>query len=172
MIPPGLIVFAVVAILIGGEGIAIKHYHGEWQSEVRAHQADLDKAQALADQQKAHNAEMDAARIQLTTAKEAEHAKEDAARNAAAATELARLRNSAKAMASSGLSAATFAPKICADPADNDRLRNTLQSAKRDFGAAIASYREGVNGLLVECGKNTGALTGLQSWEAEQEKIR
>lgn len=158
----------VIAVLAG----LVHHYHNAYTTEEVSHKADLQTAAALAKAQADHNAQMDEARAKLTTAKEAEHEKEDAARNAAAAGELARLRNSAKAMASSGVSAAGFAPKVCADPADNNRLRDALQRAKSDFGAALASYREGVSGLLVECGKNTGTLTGLQSWESEQEKIR
>ncbi len=172
MIPPSLIVFGLVAITIGCEGVAIKHYKGEYDSEVRAHQQDLAAAKALADQQVTHNKELLAQRDANDKEKADEHAKDDAARAAAAAGELARMRNSAKVMASSGVLAPSFAPKVCADAADNNRLRDALQRAKQDFGNAVASYREGVGRLLVECGKNTGTLTSLQSWQAEQEKIK
>lgn len=164
--------YLALALAFAAETFGLHYYHNAYTSEHEGRVADKASADALANQQKAHNVELATARDQLTRQKEAEHAKEDAARSAAVAGELARLRNSAKAMASSGVSAASFAPKVCADAADNNRLRDALQRAKSEFGGAIASYREGVGGLIAECGKNTGTLTGLQSWEVEQEKIR
>lgn len=172
-IPLNVIIIGIVGLVIAGQGAAIHHYRSAYLVEEKAHDADLAMGQALADQQKAHNIEITAARNQLAEQKDREHATLVGKLNTDLAAVNDRLRNAAKAMAGGGVSRAGFTAQVCDDKAGNDRLREILQRTQRDLGEAIAGYQRAIGERIVSpAGKDSASLTVLQDWAQKQTTVR
>lgn len=137
--------------------------------EVKKYNAFVAEVQAAGELQKEKNKKDEEANATFVETKEREHAAEIRSLTTAWNNELNRLRGKSRGGTLS--EPVRTDTRICADPADNERLSVALFQYEQGIGNAVREYQTGVGQLLANADKDAAAIRKINEWAAGEQLL-